>query len=159
VKVCLSRDLLFKAIPVIRQSLETLVAAFNRGSLDVPAGLLSPHTAFTLNGRSYESILGGAADDPLIRLLCRGPGAYRTAAKAVQYALQQPLVVFETVSDVGLPEVVAGAFRLTGTLRDSGEPFESHGSLRLTCAGTVVTAVDVECADADLQRIAQARRG
>jgi hypothetical protein len=143
---------------VIRQSLETLVAAFNRGSLDVPAGLLSPHTAFTLNGRSYESILGGAADDPLIRLLARGPGAYRTAAKAVQYALQQPMVVFEPVSG-GPPEVVAAAFRLTGTLRDSGEPFESHGSLRLTCAGTVVTAVDVECSDADLQRIAQARRG
>ena len=144
---------------MIQQSLDTLVAAFNRGSLDVPAGLLSPHTAFSLNGRSYESILGGAADDPLIRLLARGPGAYRTAAKAVQYALQHPVVVFEPVPDAGVPEAMAATFRLMGTLRDSGEPFESHGSLRLTCAGTVVTAVEVECSDTDLQRIAQARRG
>ena len=143
---------------MIRQSLETLVAAFNRGSLDVPAGFLSPHTTFTLNGRSYESILGGAADDPLIRLLARGPGAYRTAAKALQYALQQPVMAFESVASPDVPEIVVAAVRLTGTLRDSKEPFDSRGSLRLTCAGTVVTAVDVECSDAALQRIAQARR-
>ncbi len=61
----------------IKESLDSLVAAFNKGSFDVPAGFFTPHTTFTLNGRSYESMLGGSPDDPLIRLLARGAGGYR----------------------------------------------------------------------------------
>jgi hypothetical protein len=67
-----------------------LIAAFNRGSLDVPDGFLTARTTFSLNGRPYESFLGGSADDPLVRLLARGSAGYRTAAKALQYALQHP---------------------------------------------------------------------
>ena len=84
----------------IGESLDALVAAFNRGSLDVPARLFTPRTTFALNGRSYESILGGSPDDPLIRLLARGAAGYRTAAKALQYAEQNINASFAFAADL-----------------------------------------------------------
>ncbi len=133
------------------------MAAFNRGSLDVPAQFLTPRTTFALNGRSYESILGGAPDDPLIRLLARGAAGYRTAAKALQYALQNPRVVLESLTEPDESGVRKAAFRVEGQLRDADEPFVAGATLRLGCAQGELTSVDVVCAEGDLERIAKSR--
>jgi hypothetical protein len=150
------------------------VAAFNLGSLDVPAGLLTPRTTFSLNGRSYESILGGSAeepqasgeergrglathDDPLIRLLARGVAGYRTAAKALQYALQRPRIVVESLSESDPSGVRTASIRVEGELRDSNEPFFTVATLRLRDTHGELTSVDVVCAEHDLARIAASR--
>jgi hypothetical protein len=134
-----------------------LVAAFNRGSLDVPSGLFTPRTTFTLNNRSYESILGGSPEDPLIRLLARGAAGYRTAAKALQYAVQRPVIRVESVSDPDASGVFSASIFLEGQLRDSGEPFSGPASLWLTCDGVELTSVEVSCSVEDLARIAASR--
>jgi len=138
--------------------LDALVAAFNRGSLDVPSGLFSARTTFSLNNRSYESILGGSPDDPLIRLLARGVGGYRTAAKALQYALQQPVAIVESLSEADSDGARVAALRVEGLLRDTGQPFAGRCTVRLTCAGAEITRMDWDCSEADLARIAAARR-
>jgi hypothetical protein len=135
---------------VIRDSLEALVAAFNRGSLDVPAGFLTPRTTFSLNGRSYESMLGGSPDDPLIRLLARGAGAYRSAAKAVQYALQQPSASIQSLLDgeavsVAQVRIEGVCARPTGRSRSAQH---ARGELQSAAAA---------CPAEDLLRIATAR--
>jgi hypothetical protein len=140
----------------IRNSIEALVAAFNRGSLDVPAGFFTPRTAFTLNNRPYETILGGSPDDPLIRLLARGVGGYRTAAKGLQYALQQPIINVESLSDEN--GSCLATLRIEGRLRDSNELFIGLCLVRLTCAGDQLANADVNWSPDDLARIAAARR-
>jgi hypothetical protein len=141
----------------IRESLDALVAAFNKGSLDVPAKLFTSRTTFSLNGRSYESILGGSADDPLIRLLARGAAGYRTAAKALQYALQRPTVMVESLSDPDASGLRTASIRVQGQLRHPAEPFAGSATLRLTCQHDELTSVDVICAEDDLARIAASR--
>jgi hypothetical protein len=142
----------------IRDSIEALVAAFNRGSLDVPDGFFTPRTAFSLNNRSYETILGGSPDDPLIRLLTRGAGGYRTAAKVVQYALQQPIVNVRSLSDCDDNGTCLATLRIEGRLRDSDEPFVGTCLVRLTYAGDQLADADVSWSPEDLARIAAARR-
>ena len=143
------------------------MAAFNRGSLDVPAGLFTPRTTFNLNGRSYESILGGSAEergrgpatneDPLIRFLARGAAGYRTAAKALQYALQRPVIVVESLSELDPSGVRTASIRVEGELRDSNEPFSAVATLRLRDTHGELTSVDVVCAEQYLARIAASR--
>jgi hypothetical protein len=142
----------------IGDAVTELVAAFNRGNLDVPGGLFTPQTTFTLNDRSYETILGGSPDDSLIRLLARGVSGYRTAAKVLQYALQQPLIIVESVSHPDGGDALVASFRVEGYLRDSNERFVGRCSLRLACKGAELAKVDVSCSDADLARIAKARQ-
>ncbi len=134
------------------------MAAFNRGSLDVPAGFLTPRTSYSLNGRSYESILGGSDNDPLSGLLARGAAGYRTAAKALQYALQSPRIVLESLSEPDAAGVRTAAFRMEGQLREGDRPFASVANLRICCAKDELTSVDVACAEADLAQIARSRR-
>jgi hypothetical protein len=142
----------------IEESLNALVAAFNRGSLDVPAQFFTSRTTFSLNGRSYESILGGSPDDPLIRLLARGAAGYRTAAKALQYALQQPTVVLESLEAPDGPGLRTARIRVNGELRDSREPFSADVSLRLACDGRELASADAICAEDEVARIAAARK-
>jgi hypothetical protein len=134
-----------------------LAAAFNRGSLDVPSGLFTPRTTFSLNNRSYESILGGSPEDPLIHLLARGAAGYRAAAKALQYALQRPVIRVESVSKPDASGVFSASIFVEGQLRDSGEPFSGRASLWLTCDGVELTSVEVSCSVEDLARIAASR--
>ena len=142
----------------IKDSLEALVAAFNRGSLDVPPGLFTAHTSFSVNGRAYESILGGRPDDPLIRLLARGAGAYRMAAKALQYALQQPTIEIRSLSAIDDEAGVSIAcLEVSGRLRGSTEAFTGTGSIRLRHSGDALVSVEAELAPDDLARIAIAR--
>ena len=142
----------------IRDSIAALVAAFNRGSLDVPAHFFTPRTTFSLNNRSYESILGGSPDEPLIRLLARGAAGYRTAAKALQYALQGPIIAVESLSEPDASGVLVASIRVEGQFRDSGHPFTGRASLRLVCAEGELMSIDVVCAEEDLARIAESRR-
>ncbi len=141
----------------IRPELEQLIEAFNRGSLDVPAGLLTAHTSFALNGTPYETLLGGSPDDPLIRLLARGAAGYRTAARALQYALQRPAATIQ-----GALEGEGGALRevrllVEGRLRGTGEPLAVPVTLSMTTAEGRLVHLDAACAPADLQQITAAR--
>lgn len=142
----------------IRESIDALVAAFNRGSLDVPTGLFTPRTTFTLNSQSYEAILGGSADDPLIRLLARGAAGYRTAAKALQYALVDAVASVESLSEPDESRFRTAAVRVHGRLRESSEPFTTLATLRLGCTHAELTSVDVICSEEALARIAASRR-
>jgi hypothetical protein len=124
----------------------------------VPSDFLTPRTTFSLNGTPYESLLGGSPDDPLIRLLARGAAGYRTAAKALQYAVREPLVSMESVSETGSAahRVVHG--RVTGHLRDTGEACDYGFTLTLSFEQGQVLSVDAVLARQDLERIAVARR-
>lgn len=141
----------------IRDAIEELVASFNRGSLDVPSGLFTPRTTFSLNNRSYESMLGGSPDDPLIRLLARGAAGYRTAAKALQYSLQQSIVTIEHMTDTA-PGLVTASVRVEGQLRVSAAAFACSATLRFRAAGAEAEAVEITCDEADLAKIAESRR-
>ena len=141
----------------IRESIDALVAAFNKGSLDVPAGLFTPRTTFTLNSRSYEAILGGSPDDPLIRLLARGAAGYRAAAKALQYALQSPVVTIESLSEPDGSGVRVASLRVEGQLRNTLEPFDARASVRIAGAEVELTSVEVICQEHELARIAASR--
>ena len=141
----------------IREAVDELVAAFNRGSLDVPANFFTARTTFTLNQRTYESLLGGSPDDPLIRLLARGAAGYRTAAKALQYALTSPTIAIESLSDADPSGAQVASVRVEGRWRDSGEPFSGLATLRLGRSGSELTSVEVVCAEEYLARIASSR--
>ena len=138
-------------------ALHALVAAFNRGSLDVPSGFFTARTTFTLNGRSYESVLGGSPDDPLIRLLARGAAGYRTAAKALQYAVPGAAVSIDSVSDPDASGVRSASIRVEGHLRRSNAPFTARASLRLVATDRELASVDVSCPESDLATIAAER--
>jgi hypothetical protein len=141
----------------LMESLHILIAAFNKGSLDVPAGLFTGRTTFTLNGRSYESILGGSPDDPLIRLLARGVAGYRTAAKALQYAVPGAAALVDSLSEPDASGVRTASIRVEGHLRDSSEPFATRASVRLVSTDRQLASVDVSCPEDDLARIAASR--
>ena len=141
----------------IREAVDELIAAFNRGSLDVPANFFTARTTFTLNQRPYESLLGGSPDDPLIRLLARGAAGYRTAAKALQYALTSPTIIIESFTDAGASGSHVASLRVEGRWRDTGEPFSGLATLRLGGAGSELASVDVLCAEEYLARIAASR--
>jgi hypothetical protein len=150
----------------LKELLEALVAAFNRGSLDVPANLFTPRTTFSLNNRSYESILAGAAehgggalsDDPLVRLLARGVAGYRTAAKALQYAVTGARLTIESLSERDEAGAQSASLRLEGQLRDTGEPFDARATLRITSEQFALTSIEVSCREDDLARVAASRR-
>jgi ribosomal protein S11 len=124
----------------------------------VPARFFTPRTTFTLNNRSYESILGGSPDDPLIRLLSRGAAGYRTAAKALQYALQGAAITIESVSEPDASGLRSASVLVEGQLRHTGEPFAARATLGLAGTDVELTSVDVRCSEEDLARIAASRR-
>ena len=142
----------------MRNKLNELIAAFNRGSLDVPDGFLTHHTSYTLNGRSYESLLGGSPDDPLIRLLARGPAGYRTAAKALMYALQGPTATCELISEADETGISMAAIRLAGHLRPGSVEFVARFQLGVTVENDRVRSIDVTGAEEDLARVVSARQ-
>jgi hypothetical protein len=133
--------------------LDELVTSFNRRLLDIPDGLLDRNATFSLNGVPYETFLGRDTDDPLARLIARGPAGYRFVAQAVFYALPQTRVAFELDG-----ATLAATLSLTGTLRGSGERFETSLAVRLTTgpAGAVVAA-DVSAEEAALAQLRFAR--
>lgn len=106
------------------------VATFNRGSLDLPDGVLHRDAVFRLNGRAYEDTLGRPATDPLVRLVARGPGGYRLLVKALQYTLTAPEIALR---DFEIRRGLAtGHLDLSGQLRDTGQPWVGHADLAMT---------------------------
>lgn len=134
------------------------VAVFNRGSLDLPDGMLHKDAVFRLNGVAYEDTLGRPASDPLVRLVARGPGGYRLLAKALQYTLGSPDVALRNL-DVrhGL---ATGHVDLGGTLRDTGEALISNADLVMTIdVDGHVTELAVQMDRDVVARLQRARNG
>jgi hypothetical protein len=123
--------------------LDRLIDLFNRRSMDLPDGLLTRNTQFILNGIPFEERLGRSPDDPLVRMLARGPAGYRFAAKALQHALPDA-----TIQRGDLQEQEAGGERLfraqcwiAGHYRGTGE--EAH----------LLVSVDVSVRDGAIARM------
>ncbi|MEQ1897339.1 MAG: hypothetical protein ABL971_08130 [Vicinamibacterales bacterium] len=140
----------------LRARLKELFSLLSLGRLDVPDGLLDRQAAYALNGQAYEVLLGRSADDPLVRLIARGPAGYRFAAQALIRALGKPTLVIERWEDAQAVIEVAG--RLSGTLRGSSETIDCPVTLHLTTtpsAGIATAAVTID--PRVLARIDQAR--
>ncbi len=133
------------------------VAAFNRGSLDLPDRLLHRDATFRLNGTAYEDTLGRPATDPLVRLVSRGPGGYRLLARALQYALQRAEVA---VRDFEITRGLAtGYVDLSGVLRDTSELWRTSADLAMTVdVDGQVTELSFQIAGPSLERLRQARQ-
>jgi hypothetical protein len=140
----------------LQDQLDDLISCFNRRVMDVPDGFFDRNAQFTLNGRTFEAILGRTDDDPLIRMIARGAAGYRFAAKPLLHALETALV-----SRLNLSTATGNAravLALRGTLRGSGAVLDEMVTvdLALTPAGTVRRA-DVRIGEGALDRIRAAR--
>jgi hypothetical protein len=117
----------------VLEALGQLVAEFNRGTLDLPDGFLDRNAPLRLNGVAYEETLGRPAADPLVRLLGRGPAAYRFLAKALRYALPDATITLGALErepdEAGF--TLTGPATLTGALRSPASPFAHTASVRL----------------------------
>lgn len=124
----------------LRTRLTELLDSLKRGRLDVPEGLLDRNAAFSLNGTPYEALLGRDPDDPLIRLIARGPAGYRFAAQALIRALGTPTFTVERMDDAPPGFEVTGL--LSGTLRGSTTGIHCPVIIRMTTTltGAVATA-------------------
>lgn len=133
------------------------VATFNRGSLDLPDGVLHRNATFRLNGTAYEDTMGRPASDPLLRLVSRGPGGYRLLARALQYALRQPEVA---VRNFDIRHGLAtGHVDLSGQLRDTGEAWTTSADLALTVnVEGQVTELSFQMSSSSLARLQRARQ-
>jgi hypothetical protein len=144
----------------IIERLATLVTLFNRGSLDLPDALLDRNASFRLNGVSYEEAIGHADSDPLVRLIARGPGAYRFLAKAVHYAMPDARITMGalTRSSRTAGFELDGSATLSGVLRGSTEPFTADCDVALAFDQSgQLTAVAVRVDEHPLARLREAR--
>jgi hypothetical protein len=145
-----------EAAVMLAARVEQLLAYFNRGTLDVPDGLFDKNAVLTLNGVPYEMRLGRSADDPLIRLIARGPAGYRFIANALLHALDRASATvgtFDVASDGA-----AGTILLQGWPRGSTDRFEEvlDFSVTLTPSGSIHSAHVTMPEDA-LVRLKEAR--
>ena len=141
---------------ILQDQLDGLIACFNRRVMDVPDELFDRNAQFTLNGRTFESMLGRSDDDPLIRMIARGAAGYRFAAKPLLHALETALVSrMDFSADADRARAVVA---LRGTLRGSGAVLDEMVTIdiALTPAGAVGRA-DVMIGEGALDRIRVAR--
>lgn len=137
-----------------------LVAFFNEGSLDVPAALIDRACVFRLNGVAYEDTMGRPVSDPLVRLVARGPAAYRLLAQALRYAVPDARVEVQHLSAGGgaVGDLVTGRARVTGMLR-GGAAFSAGADLALVVdARGHVTEMAAIVDETVLTEIAKARQ-
>ena len=66
---------------------DQVIDYFNTRRMDLPDGFFDRQTQFLINGATFESLLSGAPNDPLVMMLARGPAGYRFTAKALQHAI------------------------------------------------------------------------
>lgn len=133
------------------------VATFNRGSLDLPDGMLHRDAVFRLNGRAYEDTLGRPVTDPLVRLVARGPGGYRLLVKALQYTLTSPEIALRNFE--ARHGLATGHADLSGTLRDTGESWVSNADLVMTIdLDGHVTELAIQMHEGAVARLRQARQ-
>ncbi len=125
---------------VLHHLLLELAGSLGRGRLDIPDGLLDRQAAFSVNGTPYEALLGRDPDDPLVRLIARGPAGYRFAAQALIRALGTPALTIDRLDEV--PPGFEVTATLGGALRGSGTAFSCPLIVRLTTTltGAVATA-------------------
>ena len=123
------------ATTILLDRLSSLVGLFGRGSLDLPDGALTHDTVYRLNGVTYDSTLGRAANDPLARLVGRGAGGYRFLVKALRFALPDALLeigaLVRTSLDTGCR--LAGSAAWTAPFA-AGEAFAAEVDLVFTFA-------------------------
>jgi len=136
--------------------LDELIAYFNRRVMDVPDGFFDRNARFTLNGRTFEAMLGRTDEDPLIRMIARGSAGYRFAAKPLLHALETVLVSRMDFS--GDTARARAMLALRGTLRGTGAVLDEMVTvdLSLTPAGSIGRA-DVMIGEGALDRIRAAR--
>jgi len=113
--------------------LALLADAFNDRRLDVPPGLIDRACVFRLNGVAYEDTMGRPATDPIVRLVARGPAAYRFLAQAMRYALPDARVVVDEVepADASPGQLASATAFVEGTLRGQSSPFRTSVALAL----------------------------
>ena len=116
----------------LAERLGLLVGAFNAHSLDVPEGLLDRGCVFRLNGVAYEDTMGRPVTDPIVRLIARGPAAYRFLAQALRYAMPDATVEIEdVVPNDGQVPLASTMATLAGTLRGTTTPFRAKIAVAL----------------------------
>lgn len=132
------------------------VSLVNRGSLDLPDDLLHRQATFRLNGRAYDHLMGRPASDPIVRMVARGPGAYRLLFTAVQYALTAPEIALRDL-DVSRGLATCHA-DVSGVLRDTGEAWTTSIDLALMLdVDGRITEVGLQADPAVVSRIQRAR--
>jgi hypothetical protein len=135
---------------------DELIGSFNRRVMDVPEGFFDRNARFTLNGVSFEAMLGRTDDDPLIRMIARGPAGYRFAAKPLLHALDTVLVSRMAFDEEGAR--ARGRVALRGMLRGSGVLLDEMVNIDLALTDARgVSRVDVLISDAALDKIRVAR--
>jgi len=108
------------APPSLAVKLLELVTYFNNGSLDVPDGLLARDCVFRLNGVAYEETIGRPATDPIVRLVARGPAAYRFLSQRLRYFVPDAVAALDEIAEPDTCGGLASAVcRLRGTPRGS----------------------------------------
>ncbi|TPW03271.1 MAG: hypothetical protein FD129_3072, partial [bacterium] len=124
----------------------------------LPDGLFDRRTQFLLNGAPFETLLGQPPTDPLVLMLARGPAGYRFMAKALQYALPDARIERGDLVTDGDPFRVTTKLWLSGTLRGTGDAFNTivRLTLRLSAPGRIAAA-DAEIDGPDLDRLKAAR--
>jgi hypothetical protein len=118
----------------LAEKLLELVAFFNSGSLDVPDGLLARDCVFRLNGMAYEESIGRPATDPLVRLVARGPAAYRFLSQRLRYLVPDAVAALDEITE---PDAPGGLASAVGRLR--GTPRGSASRLAITVPVALVT--------------------
>jgi hypothetical protein len=149
------------ASTILLDRLSELVALFGRGSLDLPDGILTHDTVFRLNGVAYDATLGRPANDPLARLVGRGPGGYRFLLKAVRFGLPDARLLVGALERTSLDTGcrLAGQGRLEGALRGTGEMFAADVELGFTFDDLGrLSAIDAGLAADQVARIQSARQ-
>lgn len=132
------------------------MALVNRGSLDIPAGMLHRQASFRLNGIAYDEIMGRPITDPLVRLVARGPGGYRLLLTALRFALTAPEIALRDF-DVSRGLATAHA-DLSGALRDTGEAWTATCDLALVVdVDGQITEIGVQMDPAQVARLLRAR--
>ena len=140
----------------LQEQLDSLIACFNRRVMDVPDGFFDRNAQFTLNGRSFEAMLGRSDDDPLIRMIARGAAGYRFAAKPLLHALETVLVSRMDFSAEA--DRARAILALRGTLRGSGAVLDEMVGVILSLTPTgAVRRADVTIGEGALDRIRAAR--
>jgi hypothetical protein len=148
------------ASTLLQDRLSALVGLFDRGSLDLPDGLLTHGTVYRLNGVAYDDTLGRPGD-PLARLVGRGQGGYRFLLKALRFALPDARLAIGALERTSLDAGcrLAGRGRLEGTLRGAGAPFAEDVELAFTFDDDGrLLAIDATLAPEQVARIQAARQ-
>jgi hypothetical protein len=148
------------SVPVdqLQHQLATVLALYNRRSMDLPDGLFGRAAQFRLNGASFEELLDRSPDDALARMLTRGAAGYRFAAKALQHAVPDGALGTDGFALDPDGWRLRGVVRLAGMLRGTGETFEETATITLHLAPSgSVEAIDAVIDPAVLTRLRDAR--